>query len=420
MKFIILDVVIGMAFIYLLGSIFCSAVYEMFASWRNRRGEVLREGVVRLLGESPDSRSLARRLAEWLGGSKGPAAATTDVVSAAIFDHPLIVSLSKSTRRPSYIGADRFALALADVLCDAYRDGRYLYGDFANTLARMPDNALRCQLEVLHRSVQGDSKAMQQAVERWYGEMMERVTGWYKRETQVALFVTGLLVAGLLNIDSLSIGQRLWVEPQLREALAANAEAFTKSAPPQMPLELRNEIAAAEWKKLETQLPVGWTSTSRKNLTLATGLMTFAGWLITALAISFGSTFWFDALSKLISLRSAGARKGTAPASAEASQPKQPQEPSSMESKPAVGTSTPVSTSPVMPFSWAVNDLEATLKSKHVLALQQALQMPAERHSGVLDAGTRQAISDAQGRHSLPLNGEVTHELLDNLGIQLP
>jgi len=40
-----------------------------------------------------------------------------------------------------------------------------------------------------------------------------------------------------------------------------------------------------------------------------------------------------------------------------------------MESKLAVGTSPPKSTSPEMPFSWAANDLETTLKSKYVLAV---------------------------------------------------
>ena len=35
------------------------------------------------------------------------------------------------------------------------------------------------------------------------------------------------------------------------------------------------------------------------------------GWLITALAISLGSAFWFDLLSKLIKLRGAGTKPNT-------------------------------------------------------------------------------------------------------------
>jgi hypothetical protein len=40
-------------------------------------------------------------------------------------------------------------------------------------------------------------------------------------------------------------------------------------------------------------------------------LLRLLGWLITAAAVSFGAPFWFDALSKLGSLRTAGARPQT-------------------------------------------------------------------------------------------------------------
>jgi len=44
------------------------------------------------------------------------------------------------------------------------------------------------------------------------------------------------------------------------------------------------------------------------------GWETFAGWLITALAISLGAPFWFDLLSKLIRIRgSGGVSKDTTP-----------------------------------------------------------------------------------------------------------
>jgi hypothetical protein len=39
-------------------------------------------------------------------------------------------------------------------------------------------------------------------------------------------------------------------------------------------------------------------------------LLTLAGWLLTAVAVSFGAPFWFDALNKLGSLRTAGRRPG--------------------------------------------------------------------------------------------------------------
>jgi hypothetical protein len=38
------------------------------------------------------------------------------------------------------------------------------------------------------------------------------------------------------------------------------------------------------------------------------------GWLVTAFAVSFGAPFWFDALSKLGSLRNTGTKPQVSPA----------------------------------------------------------------------------------------------------------
>ena len=66
-------------------------------------------------------------------------------------------------------------------------------------------------------------------VEKWFDATMDRTSGWYKRNVQLVLFIIGLFVVSLLNIDSLRIANTLWREPTIRQALVAQAERFDQS-----------------------------------------------------------------------------------------------------------------------------------------------------------------------------------------------
>jgi hypothetical protein len=60
-------------------------------------------------------------------------------------------------------------------------------------------------------------------------------------------------------------------------------------------------------------LPLGWSADDVKTVSTPVGfILAFMGWLMTALAVSMGSPFWFDMLQRLINIRSAGTKPGTA------------------------------------------------------------------------------------------------------------
>src|SRR5207245_5789537 len=90
--FPVLDVVIGLAFLYALFALTCTTVNELIAALMNRRATMLRHGIEHLLGD------------------KG--------LADAIYQHPSIVSLGTPGKAagpaPSYIPAERFAVALTD------------------------------------------------------------------------------------------------------------------------------------------------------------------------------------------------------------------------------------------------------------------------------------------------------------------
>ena len=59
---------------------------------------------------------------------------------------------------------------------------------------------------------------------------MDRVSGWYKRRTQKILFVLGLAVAVVLNVDAITVAQRLNGDKPLRDAVVGQAANVVREA----------------------------------------------------------------------------------------------------------------------------------------------------------------------------------------------
>jgi hypothetical protein len=96
----ILEVAIGVTFVYLLISLICTALNEAIASLLDKRGRNLFEGIKNLLND-PTFTGLAQQ----------------------VYNHGLIGSISqhasdpgKPTRLPSYMSPENFSLALLDIL----------------------------------------------------------------------------------------------------------------------------------------------------------------------------------------------------------------------------------------------------------------------------------------------------------------
>jgi hypothetical protein len=184
--------------------------------------------------------------------------------------------------------------------------------------------------------------------ETWFNESMDRLSGWYKRKATLLAFIIGLVLAAILNVDSIGLAQHLWREPAVREALVANAADFSNenSTLPTVPIE-GTQIGSvvdyfnAQFKDLN--LPLGWVyesvdlapdqacrfipfsrnfvwgfkennvgsenrcmmiSNAPKNSTEWN--LKIMGILLSAFAAAQGSPFWFDVLKKFVNIRGAG------------------------------------------------------------------------------------------------------------------
>lgn len=133
---------------------------------------------------------------------------------------------------------------------------------------------------------------------------MARVSGWYKRQTQVVICVLSLMVAIGLNVNTVSIAERLINDDSLRSAVvqqAVNNGVKTN--------ESLNTIANQIGQVQRLGIPFGWNKKpddpADPSFSKHPG-RTIGGWLLTFLALSLGAPFWFDALSKLAGLRGTG------------------------------------------------------------------------------------------------------------------
>jgi len=167
----------------------------------------------------------------------------------------------------------------------------------------VPNPELRTAILTLIDEADGDLDRARRNIEDWYDAMMGRVSGWYKRHTTVLMLALGCLVAAGINADTVTIATALSNDAALRSAVVSAAE--QRAATP-----LTAPVTDGAVDSLS--LPLGWVGATAQNAadprripgTAQGWLLKVFGILLTGLAISQGSPFWFDLLNKFIIVRS--------------------------------------------------------------------------------------------------------------------
>src|SRR5882724_5219040 len=172
-----LDVGIGMIFVFLLLGLIVSALQEAAASLLALRGKYLLEGISTILADGKAEYWLARaHVLPWQSTERDQGSDLFKSVSA----HALIKDITPADT-PSYVPAANFAMALIDTL----RKGTA--GDVGteveSTIAALPDGPARQALNALFVEAKGDIAAFQKNIETWFDTAMDRVSGVYKRWT---------------------------------------------------------------------------------------------------------------------------------------------------------------------------------------------------------------------------------------------
>jgi hypothetical protein len=293
----VLDVAIGLVFVYLLLAILCTAANEWIAALLKTRSNMLKEGIAQLLDKQATN------------------ADKSDVRAfiQEFYKHPLITGMMRGKKDPTYLSAETFAAAVTDIIASGKEAATTLEG-LKHTVNEFPPGDVQKALSALLRRSGGNLETAQKAIEGWFNDAMDRVTGWYKRRTVLWTVIIAAVLTILSNADTVQIARRLWTDPVLRSKVVAEAQNRAKKPPPTVeypdkdePTEPKvtegNSVSAQE-QQLLTQI-LGWQGNPRDD-SFSVWLSRLLGWLLTILAVSLGAPFWFDMLNKLINIRSAG------------------------------------------------------------------------------------------------------------------
>jgi len=311
---VILDVGLGVILVYLLMSVVCSSINEVIAWMFSWRSKTLREGIQQLLNDP-----------------------TVPELAGKIYSHPLIKSLSSPGRGASYIPSRAFALALLDVLKgEASRtkvpaaptggspisapEARLQYEPLSfvgirDTIASLPANSeLKRLLSVLIDESVTSVGGATRNIAHWFDGAMDRVSGGYRRRSQIVLYVCGFALSLGLNLDTFMLVKMLSRDSALRASLVAAAQEVAKQPRPEVsstgaqPQDSFAVVMGVEEKLEQIQFPVGWSKEGSHMLpdNFADACQKLAGILLTTFALSLGAPFWFDSLNKIVNLRSAG------------------------------------------------------------------------------------------------------------------
>ena len=97
-------------------------------------------------------------------------------------------------------------------------------------LDELPEG-IRKRLTPLLAGPQKDVETLRTNLEAWYDDTMARVSGWYKRKTQIILIVIGVALVPAINANTIKMGERMWKDDTVRAAVVAQAQAIAAPAP---------------------------------------------------------------------------------------------------------------------------------------------------------------------------------------------
>ena len=257
----VIDVAIGLVFVYLLLSLICSAVNEIIERFAKYRASDLERGVRELLQDQA-----------WV---------------AKIYTHPMVNGLfegaytSGGKNLPSYIPATNFALALMDCVLPNHGASGAMRGAptkasnvIVNVAAVNPPAADEDALQPLRDAILKMSNAeMQRAlmtlvgaagkdaakarenIETWFNSGMDRVSGWYKRRSQLIILISGLVLAAFMNADTIAIVRGLSTDRSLRDSLVVAAQEYARSQPAPSPSPAASLVTTAKATASPTATP---------------------------------------------------------------------------------------------------------------------------------------------------------------------
>lgn len=310
----ILDVAIGLVFVFLLVSLIAQQINEKISEWLRLRAKGLEEGLRKFIIGDASFQSLV------YNNPLIKSAIPEDVIATQIIEKiPVVRKLLRAPKSPVSISSKTFATVLFDTLIPN-TSGQTTVSQLRAAVATLPPTMpLREPLLKIIATTENDITTVRSNVEGWFDTTMEKTTQLYKSHLWHLALLLSLGIAVLLNIDTLSVGRTLWTDSALRTALTTEAASYASGSPQQ-------QEALEKLKSLN--LPMGWAYQTQPQFCLVAAdfyprpelgannkppvmdpcqppkiewysfPLKLLGWIVTAFAGAQGAPFWFEILKK--------------------------------------------------------------------------------------------------------------------------
>jgi hypothetical protein len=291
----LLDIAIGLVLMYLVLSVACTSINEIFTTLTAARANSLKQSLLKIID--------------------------VDTLRSTFYGHGLIDGTKTDDKsHPSYLSGSTFALALIDSL-DTTVSLPSVAAIETKVKQTLPASNVRDILLSNISMAAGNMDKLRTNLAMSFDRSMDRVNGAYKRYMKLISFIVGCALAMALNADTIEVAKSLWTDGTLRAEMVQAAQTVyangapgnstTPSPAPQLP-QVASQIKSADTTL--RPLPIGWDFSKFKVpddfhwywTHIGRALLKIGGLLITGIALMLGAPFWFDVLSKFMSIRGAG------------------------------------------------------------------------------------------------------------------
>jgi hypothetical protein len=320
------DILIGLGLVMLMVSLVVTVLTQAVTNLLQTRGRNLRDGIASLLLQ------IHRDLPTQISNEIAEAILTHPLIKSAGSRYGTVIHREELTALLLELAADEGPQRLKDAarneVCQLLKANGI--DDPGKTMSSV--RSLVLLLEQAHPELSNNERYamafLKEAPSRflakvngWFDPTIDRVADRFTNSARIITFFGSLVVAFVLQLDTAALVSRLSADPDLRktlveQAVGAQAPAQTEATPGEgssprpipslSPADRRNLEALASLDIID--FPSTFSDWS-KRWTPDNWPMKLLGIVLTAMLLSLGAPFWYNALKNLIRLRSLIAQK---------------------------------------------------------------------------------------------------------------
>jgi hypothetical protein len=288
----VLEVAIGLILIYYLLGSFVSAITRWVNDTLETRAVALERYLIRIVGDK----------------SLGDLLNLPQIKSLRPIRYKGALSVFGSSTEPKRV--DKIPLA---TLVDAYFDMAGLTGNkdlnllqLAELVDKLPESdGKKAFINWINQGVT-NIEDLRKRTSDYFGGLLDQASMTFKANARSFVIIFSIIITLLFGTDSLQLAQTLWTNAELRTLAAAKAQMVVEEEG----ADARIDDLVQELSDLT--IKIGWWQSIRPaaNATVTEWVwfvvLKIIGLGLTALAVSQGSSFWYDLLKKITSPAKSG------------------------------------------------------------------------------------------------------------------